>query len=149
MINKEEIKNITEEFFKKADFEVGVEVEQKEELINIDIQTSDAQTLIGRQGLVLSDIQLLLRKIIKKKTNEDFYISVDIDNYKKNKENYLKDLAWNVADEVLKTGQEKEIPLVSSFDRRIVHIELQQRNDVITESIGDGEERRIIVKPAS
>jgi len=149
MINKEEIKNITEEFFKKADFEVGVEVEQKEELINVDIQTSDAQTLIGRQGLVLSDIQLLLRKIIKKKTNEDFYISVDIDNYKKNKENYLKDLAWNVADEVLKTGQEKEIPLVSSFDRRIVHIELQQRNDVITESIGDGEERRIIVKPAS
>ncbi len=149
MINKEEIKNITEEFFKKADFEVGVEVEQKEELINIDIQTSDAQTLIGRQGLVLSDIQLLLRKIIKKKTNEDFYISVDIDNYKKNKENYLKDLAWNVADEVLKTGQEKEIPLVSSFDRRIVHIELQQRNDVLTESIGDGEERRIIVKPAS
>jgi len=149
MINKEEIKNITEEFFNKADFKVGIEVEQKEELINIDIQTSDAQTLIGRQGLVLSDIQLLLRKIIKKKTNEDFYISVDIDNYKKNKENYLKDLAWNIADEVLKTGQEKEIPLVSSFDRRIVHIELQQRNDVLTESIGDGEERRIIVKPAS
>ncbi|MDK2949117.1 MAG: spoIIIJ-associated protein [Patescibacteria group bacterium] len=149
MINKEEIKNITEEFFKKSHFEVSIEVEQKEELINIDIQTSDAQTLIGRQGLVLSDIQLLLRKIIKKKTNEDFYISVDIDNYKKNKENYLKDLAWNIADEVLKTGQEKEIPLVSSFDRRIVHIELQQRNDVLTESIGDGEERRIIVKPAS
>jgi spoIIIJ-associated protein len=149
MINKEEIKNITEEFFKKSHFEVSIEVEQKESLINIDIQTSDAQTLIGRQGLVLSDIQLLLRKIIKKKTNEDFYISVDIDNYKKNKENYLKDLAWNVADEVLKTGQEKEIPLVSSFDRRIVHIELQQRNDVLTESIGDGEERRIIVKPAS
>jgi len=149
MINKEEIKNITEEFFKKSHFEVSIEVEQKEELINIDIQTSDAQTLIGRQGLVLSDIQLLLRKIIKKKTNEDFYISVDIDNYKKNKENYLKDLAWNVADEVLKTGQEKEIPLVSSFDRRIVHIELQQRNDVLTESIGGGEERRIIVKPAS
>jgi len=149
MINKEEIKNITEEFFKKSHFEVSIEVEQKESLINIDIQTSDAQTLIGRQGLVLSDIQLLLRKIIKKKTSEDFYISVDIDNYKKNKENYLKDLAWNVADEVLKTGQEKEIPLVSSFDRRIVHIELQQRNDVLTESIGDGEERRIIVKPAS
>jgi len=149
MINKEEIKNITEEFFKKSHFEVSIEVEQKESLINIDIQTSDAQTLIGRQGLVLSDIQLLLRKIIKKKTSEDFYISIDIDNYKKNKENYLKDLAWNVADEVLKTGAQKEIPLVSSFDRRIVHIELQQRNDVLTESIGDGEERRIIVKPAS
>ena len=149
MINKEEIKNIAEEFFNKAGFEVSIEVEQKEEFINVDIKTKDAQTLIGRQGLILADIQLLLRKIVKKKTNEDFYISVDIDNYKKNKENYLKDLAWSVADEVLKTGQEKEIPLMSSFDRRIVHIELQQRNDVLTESIGEGEERRIIVKPAS
>ncbi|MFA5228328.1 MAG: R3H domain-containing nucleic acid-binding protein [Candidatus Paceibacterota bacterium] len=149
MINKEEIKKTTEEFFKRADFETSVEVEQKENLIDINIKTSNAQTLIGRQGLVLADIQLLLRKIIKKKTNEDFYISVDIDNYKKNKEDYLKDLAWRVADEVLKTGTQKEIPLVSSFDRRIVHIELQQRNDVLTESIGEGEERRIIVKPAS
>jgi len=149
MINKEEIKKTTEEVFKRADFETSVEVEQKENLIDINIKTSNAQTLIGRQGLVLADIQLLLRKIIKKKTNEDFYISVDIDNYKKNKEDYLKDLAWRVADEVLKTGTQKEIPLVSSFDRRIVHIELQQRNDVLTESIGEGEERRIIVKPAS
>ena len=124
-----------------------INIEQKEGVINIDIKTKDAQTLIGRQGLVLADIQLLLRKIIKKETNEDFYLFVDIDNYKKNKENYLKDLAWSVADEVLKTGQEKEIPLMSSFDRRIVHIELQQRNDVLVESIGEGEERRIIIKP--
>lgn len=149
MINQEEIKNIVEEFFDKTGFEVSVDIERKEELISINITTNNAQTLIGRQGLVLADIQLLLRKIIKKKTGEDLYISVDIDSYKKKKEKYLKDLAWNIADEVLKTGQEKEIPLVSSFDRRIVHIELQQRNDVLTESIGDGEERRIIVKPAS
>lgn len=149
MINQEEIKKISEEFFSKSHFEVSIEVEQKESLINIDIKTDDAQTLIGKQGLVLADVQLLLRKIIKKKTNEDFYISVDIDGYKKNKENYLKDLAWSVADEVLKTGAQKEIPLMSSFDRRIVHIELQQRNDVSAESIGEGEERRIIVKPAS
>lgn len=149
MINKEEIKNIVDEFFKKASFEASVEVEQKDNLINIDIATSDAQTLIGRQGLVLADVQLLLRKIIKKKTSEESYVSVDVDNYKKNKENYLKDLAWRVADEVLKTGREREIPLMSSFDRRIVHIELQERNDVLAESVGEGEERKIIVKPAS
>ncbi|MDD2274802.1 MAG: hypothetical protein PHI91_01150 [Candidatus Pacebacteria bacterium] len=149
MINKEEIKNIVDEFFKKASFEASIEVEQKDNLINIDIATNDAQTLIGRQGLVLADVQLLLRKIIKKKTSEESYISVDVDNYKKNKESYLKDLAWRVADEVLKTGREREIPLMSSFDRRIVHIELQERNDVLAESVGEGEERKIIVKPAS
>jgi len=90
MINEEEIKNITEEFFNKAGFEISINIEQKEGVINIDIKTKDAQTLIGRQGLVLADIQLLLRKIIKKETNEDFYLFVDIDNYKKNKEKLLK-----------------------------------------------------------
>ncbi len=149
MINQEEIKNIVEEFFDKAGFEVSVEIEKGEELISINIATNSAQTLIGRQGLVLADIQLLLRKIIKKKTGEDSYISVDIDSYKKKKEKYLKDLAWNIADEVLKTGQEKEIPLASSFDRKIVHLELQQRNDVFTQSVGEGEERKIIVKPVN
>jgi len=66
MINKEEIKNIVEEFFNKAGFETSINIEQKEGVINIDIKTKDAQTLIGRQGLVLADIQLLLRKIINR-----------------------------------------------------------------------------------
>ncbi|MDD3386667.1 MAG: hypothetical protein PHU17_02320 [Candidatus Pacebacteria bacterium] len=151
MINQEELKIIESsitEFFNKAGFSVEFEIKTEEDLLTVNIKTSEANNLIGKQGLVLADIQLILRKVIKKKIKEDFYINIDIDNYKKNKEDYLKDLAWNIADEVLKTGKEKEIPLVSSFDRRIIHIELEQRNDVFTESIGEGEERKIVVRPA-
>ncbi|MFA5755430.1 MAG: R3H domain-containing nucleic acid-binding protein [Candidatus Paceibacterota bacterium] len=151
MINQEELKIIEEtviEFFNKGGFNIESEIKAEEDLLTVNVKTSEANNLIGKQGLVLADIQLILRKIIKRKINEDFYINIDIDNYKKNKENYLKDLAWNIADEVLKTGREREIPLVSSFDRRIIHIELEQRNDVFTESVGEGEERKIVVKPA-
>lgn len=151
MINQEELKIIEEtviEFFNKGGFNIESEIKAEEDLLTVNVKTSEANNLIGKQGLVLADIQLILRKIIKRKINEDFYINIDIDNYKKNKENYLKDLAWNIADEVLKTGKEREIPLVSSFDRRIIHIELEQRNDVFTESVGEGEERKIVVKPA-
>jgi spoIIIJ-associated protein len=154
MINQEEIENIKEiikEFFLKAGFIVEVEgsciSRDNEDVLEIEVKTSEAQNLIGKQGLVLADIQLLLRKVIKKKTDKDFYLSLDIDGYKKNKESYLRNVAQSVADEVSRTKREKELPYTSSFDRRVVHMELADRKDVITESIGEGEERRIVIKP--
>lgn len=154
MINQEEIEKIKEiikEFFFKAGFPVEVEGsyfdQDGEDILEMQIGTSEAQSLIGKQGLVLADIQLLLRKVIKKKIEKEFYLSLDIDGYKKNKERYLRDVAQSVADEVSRTGREKELPYTSSFDRRVVHMELADRKDVTTESIGEGEERRIVIKP--
>jgi len=147
----ENIKEIIKDFFLKAGFEVMVEGNcinrENEDVLEINIKTSEAQNLIGKQGLVLADIQLLLRKVIKKKTEKEFYLSLDVDGYKKNKESYLRNIAQSIADEVSRTRQEKELPYTSSFDRRIVHMELADRKDVLTESIGEGEERRIIIKP--
>ena len=154
MINPEEIENIKEiikEFFLKAGFIVEVEgsciSRDNEDVLEIEVKTAEAQNLIGKQGLVLADIQLLLRKVIKKKTDKEFYLSLDIDGYKKNKESYLRNVAQSVADEVSRTKREKELPYTSSFDRRVVHMELADRKDVVTESIGEGEERRIVIKP--
>lgn len=154
MIDQEQLENIKEiikDFFVQVGFAVEVEGKAEErdgeDVLDINIKTVEAQALIGKQGLVLADIQLLLRKVIKKKTDKDFYLSLDIDNYKKNKENYLRDVAQSVADEVSRTGREKELPFTSSFDRRIVHMELADRKDVTTESVGEGEERKVIVKP--
>lgn len=151
MINQEEIeiiKNSIKDFFNQAGFIIDTEIVTNEDYLDVNIKTDEAQNLIGKQGLVLADIQLLLRKVIKKKIERDIYISIDIDHYKKNKEDYLKDFAQNVADEVAKTKEERELPLPSSFDRRVVHLELEKREDVFTESVGQGEERKIIIKPA-
>lgn len=155
MINQEEveiIRDLIRDFFDRAGFFVDVHInigsKEDTDILEANIKTTEAQSLIGKQGLVLADIQLLLRKAIKKKINRDFYISIDIDNYKKNKEDYLRDFAQSIADEVSRTKKEKELPLPSSFDRRIVHIELEKRKDVLTESIGQGEDRKIIIKPA-
>ncbi|MFA5432392.1 MAG: R3H domain-containing nucleic acid-binding protein [Candidatus Paceibacterota bacterium] len=154
MINSEElesIKEIIKDFFSKAGFEVEVSgnclSRDAEDVLEMDIKTVEAQNLIGKQGLVLADIQLLLRKVIKKMTGKEFYLSLDIDGYKKNKESYLRGVAQGIADEVSRTKQEKELPYTSSFDRRIVHMELADRKDVLTESVGEGEERKIVIKP--
>jgi spoIIIJ-associated protein len=154
MINQEEletIKQIIIEFFQRIDYVVDLEIKlsdrEGEDVLDVNIKTADAQNLIGKQGLVLADIQLLLRKVIKRKTEKDFFLILDVDGYKKNKEDYLRDIAESIADEVSRTGREKELPFTSSFDRRIVHMELARRTDVYTESQGEGEERKVIVKP--
>ena len=152
----EEFKNIEEiifDFFERAGFSVEIRNISKKvrendlPVLSINLKTSEAQMLIGKQGLVLSDIQLLLRKLIKKNTGEEMFLNLDIDNYKKNKEMYLRDIAQEAADEVISTGKAKELLLSSPFDRKIVHTELADRLDINVESVGLGEERRIVITP--
>lgn len=153
--NLETIKKIVKEFLEKMTFEAEVEVLQKEEqTLLVDVKTEEPQILIGERGETLSEIQHLLKLILRKALRqaqgseaELFYIDLDINDYKKKKIDYLKDMAKSAADEVLTTKKEKELPPMSSYERRIVHMELAQRSDVVSESVGEEPERRIVVKP--
>ncbi|MFA5080219.1 MAG: R3H domain-containing nucleic acid-binding protein [Candidatus Paceibacterota bacterium] len=155
---KEELKNIEViiiDFFNRAGFpaeikHISLKAKEKEDeipLLTVNVKTSEAQMLIGKQGLVLADIQLLLRKLIKKNVNQEIFLNLDIDNYKKNKENYLREIAEDTADKVSATGITKELALSSPFDRRVVHTELADRLDVKVESVGVGEDRKIVISP--
>lgn len=153
----EKIKKIIEEFFKKTTFEVEIEVLPPQDLtLPINIKTEDPQILIGEQGQTLLEIQHLLKTILKrnlknfsadKLKEENFYIDLDINNYKKKKIEYLRELARSVADEVSLSKKEKELVPMPAYERRVIHLELASRNDVTTESIGQEPERRVVIKP--
>jgi len=144
----EKIKKITEEFFKKATFEVEIEIlPQKDQTIPINIKSEEPQILIGEGGKTLLEIQHLLKAISKRKIEGNFYIDLDINNYKKKKIEYLKELARSVADEVALTKKEKKLAPMPAYERRIIHLELAGRPDVTTESTGQEPERSIVVKP--
>ena len=148
--NLEKVKKITEEFFEKMTFEVEIEINpQKDQTIPVDLKTDEPQILIGEGGQTLTDIQHLLKAILKRKiaTEELFYIDLDIDDYKKKKIKYLKELARSIADEVSLTKKEKILAPMPAYERRIIHLELASREDVATESIGREPERKIAIKP--
>jgi spoIIIJ-associated protein len=84
---------------------------------------------------------------LKKKITEEFYIDLDVNDYKKKKIEYLKEMAKSGADEVSLTKIEKQLAPMPAYERRIVHLELLNRNDVIGESIGEDPSRRIVIKP--
>lgn len=102
--------------------------------------------LIGERGNTLAEIQRLMRLIIKKKTGEYLSLRVDINEYRKQKESYLRELARTTADEVSLLKREKELVPMSAIDRRVIHEELSSRQDVMSESTGEDEQRRVVVK---
>lgn len=154
MLEEKELQNIEKtikEFFEKIGFIIEIEMEylkEEQDLIEVNVlKLEDAKMFIGKQGSMLADIQLLLRKVIKKELGKEIYLSLDIDNYKKNKVNSYKSIANSAAEEVSTSGQKKTLPPLSAYARRIVHMELAKREDIETESIGIGEQRRLVVKP--
>ena len=145
----EEIKEITREFLEKTTFDIEVEfLPQRDITLPINLKTQEPQILIGENGQTLIDIQRLLKVILKRKIQEDFFIVLDINGYKKKKIEYLKELAKSIADEVSLVKEERSFPFMPAYERRIIHMELAERSDVTTESIGREPERKIVIKPS-
>lgn len=158
--NLEKIKEVTKDFFKKMTFKVEIEFlppkdynppttpkEKRYITLPINLKTENPQILIGEGGQTLSEIQHLLKAILKRQIKEPFYIDLDINDYKKKKIEYLKELARNIADEVVLTKKEKILAPMPAYERRIIHLELTGRSDVATESIGKEPERRVVIRP--
>lgn len=148
MIEKEEIEKITKELFDNMGFEAQIkEAGFRNGNIFVRIKADDPKIMIGKNGQILNEIQHILKLLIKRKTVENFYLELDINDYKLDKMEYLKDLARDLADEVISTGKEKKLWAMSPEERRIIHMELSKIGGVITQSEGEGEERRIAIKP--
>ena len=136
--NLEKIKKEIGEFFRKMTFEVEIQsASQKEEILTINLKTEEPQILIGERGETLFAIQHLLKLILKRKLKieEIFYVDLDIDDYKKKKIAYLKEIARSGAEEVIFSKKEKILPAMSAYERRIIHMELAEMPNISTESI--------------
>jgi len=150
ILTKKELKQIEEqvsEFFNKLDFVVNFNVSLNQETVLIEAQSEEPRALIGEQGKVLLQIQRLLGAVLNKSLGKQFYIELDINDYKKKKIQYLKEMAKEIADKVVLTQQEKILFPMPSYQRRIIHLELADRRDVTTQSMGKEPERRVAIKP--
>jgi len=150
MILKEHLPIIKEETKTILSF-LGMEPEMRLEIteqgvLKILLQVQDPGIYIGHGGEGLLSLQHILRLLLQRKTGERFFVDLDINDYKATKTAYLKDLAREAADEVALTRKEKELAPMPAADRRIIHLELAQRSDVTTESIGEGNERRVVIR---
>ncbi len=149
MDNFRDIKKETEEFFKRAKLNISLEVKRsKEESISVEIRTEEPKLLVGHQGQALADIQKLLNLFLMKKfPAQRFFVNLDVNGYKEKKAEYLREAARTAADEAVISGQEQKLGPLPAFERKVIHMELSERNNVETESAGKEPERSVVIRP--
>jgi len=101
--------------------------------------------LIGRRGETLSALQLLVNLIVGHRTKHRMRIIVDAENYRERREENLRSLALRVAQQVRNYRRSIALEAMPPNERRIVHIALADSKDISTESIGEGDARRVVI----
>ena len=94
---------------------------------------------------LVKDFKHLINIIARKDGKESYF--VDINNYRKERERLIAELAKAAAQKAMTTKGEVRLPAMNAYERRLVHVELSMRPDVKTESAGEGKERCVIVRP--
>ena len=115
--------------------------------VTLNITGDDLGILIGRRGQTLSSLQYLVRLIVSNQTKSRESIVIDIEGYKQRRYQALEDFARQMAEQVKVRGKPYACEPMSSFERRIIHVTLAGHPDVTTESVGEGEARKVVILP--
>lgn len=147
-ISEDIVKKI-EEFFTRAGIEVGIEVGSHPEIATqyINIATPEGRLLVGSRGENLTAIEHILKRILEKETGERPRFFLDINGHRMRRIEELKEGAKQIAKKVRLYRKELVLKPMSPFERRVVHMALAEYPDITTESIGEDERRRVVIKP--
>jgi spoIIIJ-associated protein len=115
--------------------------------IMLDVAGDDLADLIGRRGENLRAIQFILNLMVNKQLRRRLRVNIDVDGYRARREELLRGMAQRFAHRVKSTGEEMQLETMPPNERRIVHMALAEDPDIFTESTGEGDSRRIVIKP--
>jgi hypothetical protein len=121
---------------------------QGEDRLEVDLSGPDADWCFADDGELVMAVEHLLPRVIRSLSGETTLVRVDCDNFQEIREERLRSLAQQVAEEVRRRGKPRTLEPMNPADRRIVHMTLADDPGVLTESDGDGYFKRITVRPA-
>ena len=143
-------KKSVEELLKLLDFEAVVEISEDKEnqIIKIKCETEEPGVLIGHHGETLSALQLVLGIMVNKKLGGEWKrIVVDVGDYREKREETLRRMALTSAQKAYFSGEPVVFSFLSPWERRTIHLALKDDSRVETCSEGEGEERKLVIKP--
>lgn len=141
------IKNTIEKILKVLGVEGGFTLSLENDEINVVLETKDTGIVIGYHGEVLEALQLVLSIAVSRKIDQFVRVIIEVGDYRKNRSEWLENLAARAKEQALLEKKEVSLPSLRSWERRIVHIFLQEDKEVMSESVGEGRDRTLIIKP--
>jgi len=113
----------------------------------VDIHGDDLTVLIGRRAEILNALQYIVNLIVSKQAERWVQVTIDVEGYRSRRERQLRQMARRMADQAVKTGRRQALEPMPASERRIVHIELRDRPDVTTQSVGEEPARKVTIVP--
>lgn len=108
----------------------------------------DSGVLIGKNGVNLEALEHIVRAILSREEGlPRVNFILDVNDYRKIRTRHLTETAKGVAERVISTAKAEALEPMTSYERRLVHMELASYNNIATESIGEEPKRRIVIKP--
>ena len=144
---RKSIEQLIEKLFSLLEIEGTFTLEEQDDMLDVMMETQDTGIVIGYHGEVLESLQLILSLAIAKKLGRFVRVSIEVDGYKKNRTEYLHNLALQVKEKALSENKEQVLSSLKSWERRIIHLFLQNDEQVTSESEGEGKERVLVIKP--
>lgn len=149
-MDKKLVKNIKEKCQKILDLlnlkaEINVVDKEDDGLLEVNIDTEDGGILIGYRGQNLHSLQYILSLIVSEYL-EEYRLLVDVNSYKEESTNQLKEKAIQIAEQVKEDGVTYDMGFLSPFDRRVVHIAVGEIEGVTTESLGEDRLKKMLIK---
>jgi spoIIIJ-associated protein len=147
-MDKKKITTIIEEIFKHLDCTVSsCEISEDGGMLWCQIETPDSRFVIGRDGETLRSLNHLVRKMIDTdETEESARLHIDVNGYQKKRFDNLKTTAHMLAERARYFKSNIQTDPMPAFERRIIHMFLEGAKNIKTESEGQGQNRRVIIK---
>ena len=141
------IRRLTEAMGLACDIHIG---DATDGVLEVTIRTDmDANLLIGKNGQNLAALEHIIRAASYRNTDNSPRVVVDVNDYRQNRAEQLVQMTRQVVSRVRDTRRSQALLPMAPHERRIVHMELASYTDVASESIGEGENRRVVIKPLS
>ena len=120
---------------------------EKDPPLVFDVRGSGVDVLVGRRGETLAALQHVARLIVGQETATRTNLVIDVDGFKARRQQSLQRLAERLAEQAIRTNRRVVLEPMPPHERRIVHLALREHSEVTTESIGEGNRRKVTIIP--
>ena len=143
--SKKEIEEFLNKFLKQVSENITYKIDINDDAIQVVLDGEDSTKLIGYRGEALNSIQVILSTIANKNKDSGIKVILDIGTYKEARKKTLEELAVKIEKTVTRTGKSITLEPMTAYERKIIHTKLQESKNVRTYSIGENDNRRIVI----
>jgi spoIIIJ-associated protein len=143
------IREVIGTIFTKMELDCRItDIKEGESKVYIELESKNSSGLvIGRKGKTLESLQFMVNLIVNHKTGSDKKIILDIESYRAKRERALRKMSKDIAFKVIKSGKPWTLEPMNPFERRLIHLTLQNDTRVTTKSEGQGIYRKVTILP--